>query len=469
MKNFIYLLCRKKWELGVLLKKIQQVDGELFPFLNLNILQDRLGWSIKLRWLAIAGYFLATLIAKSIIRFEIPYQFIWLTLLLLLVINIFYFLFQRFFRNISFRTELTILGIHIIIDLFFLSLLLHFSGGIENPIYFFYLFHVVLSSIVFPKKYPYLFSTIVVLQFALLLFAEYFQVLPHYSIFGTRLHLSLPAIGLTTTVFIVTVYVTTYICVNFMEIYRHSKYVIDKQNKELKKATEQKLQFFRYASHELKSPLVAIKSTIDSVMVNFGKDLNPVSLDLLKRASNRAEQMLMIIKDLLELSRPRDMEKRKSAPKVNVNFLLDELIAQEGALAAEKQISLILDVSFDDLILAMPKEDLEKVLRNLINNAIRYTPKDGTVTVKAYLEKNWLVISVQDTGIGIENKDIANIFNEFYRAENAKKMVSMGTGLGLSLVKKIVEEYNGKIEVQSKINEGSIFTVRFPLTNNKRD
>ncbi|HHE55548.1 MAG TPA: HAMP domain-containing histidine kinase, partial [Caldithrix abyssi] len=149
-----------------------------------------------------------------------------------------------------------------------------------------------------------------------------------------------------------------------------------------------------------------------------------------------------------------------------VNQLLDEVIAQEGVLAAEKGINLILSVDFDNLKIAIPKEDLEKVFRNLVNNAIRYTPEKGMVKVKAMNEKSTLIVEVQDTGIGIAAKDLDNIFNEFYRAENAKKMVSTGTGLGLSLVKKIVEEYGGKIEVESKINEGSIFRIKLPIETN---
>ena len=450
----------------MLLKKVIQSEGELFPFLDINILQDRLGWSIKLRWLAIAGYFLATLAAKYLLEFNIHYSYIWLTLAVLLLVNVLYFLIQKFLKGISFVTELFILSVQIVVDLIFLSFLFHFSGGIENPIYLFYLFHVVLSSIVFPKKYPYIFSTIVVVLFALLLFGEYEGLLPHYPIFNTQLHQNLSAIGLTLTVFVITVYFTTYICLTFMEIYRHSKQVIDQQNEELRRASEHRLQFFRFASHELKSPVVAIKSTIDSVLDNFGKDLNPAGVDLLKRASMRSEQMLAIIKDLLELSRPRPKPDKQSIKEVNVNQLLDEVIAQEGVLAAEKGINLILSVDFDNLKIAIPKEDLEKVFRNLVNNAIRYTPEKGMVKVKAMNEKSTLIVEVQDTGIGIAAKDLDNIFNEFYRAENAKKMVSTGTGLGLSLVKKIVEEYGGKIEVESKINEGSIFRIKLPIETN---
>ena len=123
---------------------------EYFPFLDAGILQDRLVWSIRLRWLAVFGYFFATLIAHYLFDLNLPYVQIWFTLALLLLINLGYFALQRFVRKLSFEMELSLLSVHIVVDLLFLSVLLHFSGGIENPIYFFYLFHVVLSSIVFP-------------------------------------------------------------------------------------------------------------------------------------------------------------------------------------------------------------------------------------------------------------------------------------------------------------------------------
>ncbi|NOX89764.1 MAG: HAMP domain-containing histidine kinase [Calditrichaeota bacterium] len=437
--------------------------GELFPFLDTSILQDRLGWSVKLRWMAIIGYFLATMGAKYLLEFNIPYHYIWLTLFTLLLINCVYYLIQKLIPDISFFAELVLLSIHIIIDLIFLSLLIHFSGGIENPVYLFYLFHVVLSSIVFPRRLPYLFSTLVVVLFSLLIYVEYMGILPHYTIYQSDLHINKAAIGLIITVFAITVYVTTHICMTFMKIYRHSKQVIDHQNQQLIEASKQKMRFFRYASHELKSPIVAIKSTIDSVLASFGHEMDPTAVNLLRRSSTRAEQMLEIIKDLLELSRSRTLIVRAKDEAINIRELLEEVVAQESVLAREKQIELKLDIRFNKLKAPFNKGDLEKVLRNLINNAIRYTPEKGQIEVKAYLKKNLLVFKIKDTGIGIAEKDLQKIFSEFYRSENAKKMVNFGTGLGLSLVKQLVESYGGTVSVYSKINKGSTFVVRFPL------
>ncbi len=437
--------------------------GEFFPFLNTSVLQDRLGWSVKLRWLAIAGYFSATLMARYFFDFSIPYHKIWLTLLALLGINIGYFILQLGVRTFSFMAELSLLSVQIVVDLFFLTLLLHFSGGIENPVYLFYLFHVVLSSIVFPKRLPYVFSTFVVGLFVLLIYAEYHGLIPHYSLFDINLYINKTAIELTLLVFGITVYVTTYICITFMQIYRHSKQVIDEQNRKLRQITEQKLNFFRFASHELKSPLVAIKTSVDTVLASFGKKLDPVAANLLERSSVRAEQMLTIIKDLLELSKAGALKDESMLEKIAPGQVLQEVLAQEEVLARAKNIRIEMENQLNDLTVKMAKSDLEKVLRNLINNAVRYTPRNGRIWISAKTKGDAIVFTIRDTGIGIDREDLSKIFDEFYRSKNAKQLVNFGSGLGLSLVKQIIESYRGKIEVQSELNKGTTFTVTFPL------
>jgi signal transduction histidine kinase len=347
-------------------------------------------------------------------------------------------------------------------------LLLHFSGGIENPIYFFYLFHVVLSGIVFPKKLPFVFSTLVVFLFFLLIYLEYAGILPHYTLFNTKLYADREAIELTLSVFAITVYVTTYICMTFMQIYRKSKQVIDLQNKKLREVHEQKMNFFRFASHELKSPLVAVKTSIDSVLGSFGDKMEPVAVDLLQRSSSRAEQMLAIIKDLLELSQSGEMIDEAEIESIDPLKVLDEIVVQEKVLAEAKHIDLIIEKPSRPVRIPIRKVDLERILRNLINNAIRYTPEQGKVWVRVQAQKGKFVLEVKDTGIGIAEDELPKIFDEFFRSQNAKKMVNFGTGLGLSLVKQLVERYQGKIRVTSQLNKGTTFIVELPLGEEKQ-
>lgn len=434
-----------------------------FPFLTSVILQSRILWSIRLRWIAVAGYFTATFIASRVTPLSLPYDKIWAALYLLAGINILYYVVLKLFKDFSVVAELIVMAIHIVVDLLFLTIIIHFSGGVENPVYFFYVFHVVISSIVFPRWIPYIFATLVVLFFSAVVYAEASLGLSHYCIFDETMHQNDTILILVLVIFTITVYVTAHICTTFMRIYRESKRIIDKQNLKLIESDKQKTQFFRFASHELKAPIVAIKTSVDGVLKSFGDKMDPKAVKLLQRASDRARQMLEIIKELLELSRQRTLINEKQKKPVAIQDLLQEIYEQELPLAENKKIILEFRIDSNEIHLYGVKEDFSRIFLNLVNNAIRYTPEGGKVTVTATGENKQFELRVSDTGIGIAEEDREKIFSEFYRSEQARNMVHYGTGLGLSLVKKIVEDYGGKIEVESRVGEGSTFIVRLPV------
>jgi len=346
--------------------------------------------------------------------------------------------------------------VHIFFDLLFLTFIVHFSGGIENPIFLFYAFHVVISSIIFPGLIPLFFTTLVVLLFGSLIYLEYSGIIPHYNLFHTALHKNIIAISLIYFVFIVTVYVTAYICSTFMQIYRDIKKKIDLQN-------QQKTQFFHFTSHELKSPIIAIKSSLDGIIKNYAGQIDERGLNVLVRASKRSGQMIEILKELLELSKNRGLTKKEEGQLYDLNEILREVVNQDLAQAEAKNISVRCAISDQPAYMLGIRDDIKRVFVNLLSNAIRYTADDGRIDVSSHQEDGKLIITFNDTGIGISEKDLPNIFTEFYRSENAKKVVSFGTGLGLSLVKQIVENYQGTIEVSSQENQGSKFTLTLPL------
>ena len=107
---------------------------------------------------------------------------------------------------------------------------------------------------------------------------------------------------------------------------------------------------------------------------------------------------------------------------------------------------------------------------NLISNAVRYNVDNGSIFISSkIIDKKFIKIKISDTGIGIPEKDLNNIFAEFYRAENAKKVVNFGTGLGLSFVRQIIENYSGTIKVQSELEKGTVFTIKLPVMFEKRE
>jgi len=438
---------------------------ENFPFLNVNILLSRVSWSITLRWFAVSGYFLATLGARYGFDLQLPYTKIWVTLGILTVINCIYLLISKLLKEFSFRAEIVFMQFHIIIDLLFLTVLIHYSGGVENPIYLFYAFHVVLSSIIFPGRAPILITTFVVILFSSLVYLEYIGSLYHYCIFSTDLYSNQLLICLILVVFTITVYVMMYICMSFMYIYRNVKRQIDHQNQQLIEADKQKSQFFRFTSHELKSPVVAIKSSVDGVIKNFSDQLDDRANDLLQRASRRSDQMLEIIRELLELSKNRSRAV-KDRETIEINQLILELIRQQEVQAHEKSINLEIDLSNEDLRIYGHADSFKEIFLNIFTNAIRYTKENGIIKIVSRDLGDKFELSIEDSGIGIKKDDIPKVFDEFFRSENAKKEVIFGTGLGLSIVKQIVENYGGQIDVQSELGEGTHFRIIFPKQKN---
>ena len=444
---------------------INALLADRFPFLNITLLQARIAWSIRLRWLAVIGFFLATFSANYLLDLPLPYDHIWKVLLVLFLLNLIYYVILKVVKEFSFFAELVFLTLHILIDLVILTYLVHLTGGIENPIYLFYIFHVVLSSILLPRWIPYIIATIVVALFSTLVYLEYSKILYHYSVFESASHQNEVLNYLTLIIFTITVYVSSYICTNFMRIFRESKREIDHLYKQLSQADKQKTQFFTYASHELKAPIIAIKSSIDGVLANYYKSLEERPLNVLKRASARSNQMLNIIKELLELTRNRSLLPKNNYEKIDVNKILNDIIQNEYVTALEQNITIETDFEKTDPLVFGKADDFLKVFGNLITNAIRYNKLNGSVFVTSKIKDGKLNIEIKDTGIGIESTDLSKVFSEFYRAENAKKLINFGTGLGLSLVKQIIDNYGGEIKAESELEKGTAFQVILPLAN----
>jgi len=213
----------------------------------------------------------------------------------------------------------------------------------------------------------------------------------------------------------------------------------------------------------LKSPIVAVKSAIDGV-INICKGMeNKKPMDIMQRASVRASQMLDIINELLELSRNREFKPHTSNEIIDINGQLKVALNNEIDQANARGIDVTFETDQKKPFLTGRQIDLEKVFSNLVNNAIRYNVQNGSINIKSTCDDKQVIIRISDSGIGIPKEDLSKVFSEFYRSENAKKHVSFGTGLGLSLVKQIIENYNGKIEVESETGKGTTFVITLPV------
>jgi two-component system phosphate regulon sensor histidine kinase PhoR len=172
---------------------------------------------------------------------------------------------------------------------------------------------------------------------------------------------------------------------------------------------------------------------------------------------------LELINDLLDLARLQNPDQQAKHEPVDVGYSLHEVCDLMGSRAQEKQIRFSVSIPETEVTIAADPKHITQLWSNLVSNAIKYTQEGGTVEVKMAVQENQAVITVHDTGIGIAPEDLPRIFEDFYRTKAAKALSEMGTGLGLPLVKRIVETYHGQIDVQSTVGEGSTFTVTLPL------
>ncbi len=231
----------------------------------------------------------------------------------------------------------------------------------------------------------------------------------------------------------------------------------------LKKLDEMKSAFVSMVSHEIRSPLSTILSQIKILTDGLAGELGAKQADILGKMSRKVEGLVALSNELLDLSRIEAGLIVQDKHQVQLMDILENLVGFMQARAKEKNISLSLKKANLPLINADEKS-LEEVFSNLITNAIIYTPEGGKVNVAGKVKGDFVDIRVNDTGYGIAPDEIPLIFERFYRVKTDKTRNIIGTGLGLPIVKSIVEAHNGTVKVESKEGAGSTFSVRLPIS-----
>jgi two-component system sensor histidine kinase/response regulator len=231
---------------------------------------------------------------------------------------------------------------------------------------------------------------------------------------------------------------------------------------ELEKLDEVKSQLMLKVAHELRAPTAAVQSYVNLILAGYISDQEMKST--LSRIRERLQEMLDLISDLLELARlkqAKDQVVAKATPQQMAPILKEvcDLLREQ---AHEKRQSFQVEILAQPIITA-DRDHLQRIWMNLISNAIKYTPEGGRISVRLEADKDNLIGTVEDSGIGIAEKDLPNLFQDFFRTEQAKASGEIGTGLGLSIVKQIVESYRGTIRVTSRLGQGSRFTFILPL------
>jgi signal transduction histidine kinase len=434
---------------------------------NIRLLK-RAYWLIKLRWIAIVCVGAAIYVSSNFLEIELQDTALYCIAILLALYNLVVLLLLNHFakrgNEVSHVVVKKIINVQISADLFILTILLHFSGGIENPFVFYFIFHMIIASILLSLWDSYLQATFAVLVFCLLVLLEYLQIIPHYCLRGfapnclhrNKLYI-LGTLFVFTTALYLAVYMASYISVRL----RRTERAYIQANILLQEKDQIKDEYVLRVTHDIKAHLATIQSCLGMVVNKVVEPNDEQKLEFVDRAYTRTIKLTHFVKTLLKLTRMRLNDKLET-----VFFPLSDTVHNSFAAvttkAKEKSITINCNVESSVDKICGNQFSIEEVFTNLLLNAIRYTPEKGTVSIDAKNGKNCVVIEIADTGIGIPADEIGDVFDEFFRASNARKVHRDGTGLGLSIAKHIVERHGGKIWVDSIKDTGTKFWITLP-------
>ena len=232
---------------------------------------------------------------------------------------------------------------------------------------------------------------------------------------------------------------------------------------EQEKEERERRLFVSNVSHELRTPLTSVKSYLEAL--DEGALSEPVAPDFIKVSLDETNRMMRMVTDLLHLSRIDNETSHLDVELINftafITFILnrfDKMKSQDE----EKKYELVRDYPINSVWIEIDTDKMTQVIDNILNNAIKYSPDGGKITVSMKTTDDQMILSISDQGLGIPKEDLPKIFDRFYRVDKARSRAQGGTGLGLAIAKEIVKQHNGFIWAKSEYGKGSTFTIVLP-------
>lgn len=366
--------------------------------------------------------------------------------------------------SIVFTSIKKVIHFQISADLVALTILLHYSGGIENPIIIYFVFHMIIASILLSVRESYLQATFAVLLLGLLALLEYTGVVHHHCLEGfvtCNMYCGgFYTIG-TVFVFATTLYLVVYMTSSISTQLRRQEEAYRQANIELQQKDHIKDEYVFRVTHDIKGHLAAVQSCLDVVANQFVGSLNERQADFINRAHDRTKKLTSFVRALLRLTQIR-LSDQLEMNVFSLRNTVHDAVAAVKTKAEGKSVTLSCDIEPSVDKIFGNQCSIEEMVTNLLLNAIKYTPANGTVDINARDHGYYVLVEIADTGIGIPREELPKVFDEFYRATNARKVERDGTGLGLSIVKHIVERHGGQIGVKSRKNNGTKFWLTLP-------
>lgn len=232
---------------------------------------------------------------------------------------------------------------------------------------------------------------------------------------------------------------------------------------EQEKEERERRLFVSNVSHELRTPLTSVKSYLEAL--DEGALYEPVAPDFIKVSLDETNRMMRMVTDLLHLSRIDNSSSNLSVELINFTAFITFILNRFDKMREQnedKKYELIRDYPITSVWIEIDTDKMTQVIDNILNNAIKYSPDGGNITVSMKTTEDQMILSISDQGLGIPKQDLPRIFDRFYRVDKARSRAQGGTGLGLAIAKEIIKQHNGFIWAKSEYGKGSTFTIVLP-------
>lgn len=372
----------------------------------------------------------------------------------------------------------------IVIDMAVITTIVHFTGGITSVFLPLYLLQIVGTNVQFSKWAGPINFFIGTGMFALLFLLEQQGIFNHYTPFDVApdLHKNFAYIAATGITLIVLMAVSTYrsgYVVRSLQAVEaqlakanedlvNANKAFQTANQRLKELDQLKTEFISVASHQLRTPLSAIKWSLKMLMDKDAGPLTHQQEDMVTKSYQSNERMITLINDLLDVSRIEENRFTYTFVEEALDPILRELIDEMQHTAQEKRIALLYDPGQQPYpVVRIDAQKIHLAVQNLLDNALKYTPVSGSINLRVRTERDEMVLSVQDTGVGIPVHQQTHVFSKFFRGDNVIRMQTEGTGLGLFIAYSIVQKHHGRIWFESHEGSGTTFFISLPLVGHR--
>ncbi len=439
-------------------------------------------WFIKLRYAAILALLVFIVISEYILDFSLTYFQVYSLLIIataILVYNVILHLVKDRIKEIPGKFNVLHFSLlQILLDLLSLALIVYLTGGAVSPLYYLFIFHMIIGSLILPGKVVYTLAVSIIFYFLIFSLLEFYKYIPHQYLsgyIGTSIYDNFKYILISNFIFSFVILTSVYFANGIArQLYKLEQDLVESFDK-LHKAEIEKQKYIMAVVHEIKSPLTVVITYLDIILSKMLGPLPEQIEERIDRAIIRVREAVGLINNVLRISKLRLLDEIVYE-EYEIGQLVENVLSARKSNLESKRISTeTIDQRKDKITLLGDKFLIEMVISNLLSNAIKYTSHDGNIKIALWIESGYTKLSISDDGIGIPKSDLEKMFGDFFRASNAKRDGFEGTGLGLSIVKQVVEKHHGTIVIDSPSDickegkPGTLATISLPLKQESTD